>query len=147
MITLLDVVGLKAFDFVRTIPKTAYAFLMVVLLVSIAQPAQAAGEAPAADTPLSFIGCPTLAWAAPLQGTAQNVSGMFFGFAIIAVLAIMFLSGVGLVFAGKRQDKAAGAIEGVKNASMGTALLLIGIPVVAAVIWGLATAFNPACTA
>lgn len=100
---------------------------------------------PTADDPGAFIGCPTLAWAQPLQGTSQNITGMLIGFAVIAGLVIIFIYGLKLLFAGNRSDRASGAIEGVKNAGLGLALILIGAPLAALIIWGLATAFNPAC--
>lgn len=112
------------------------------------QSAQAAPSSlPTADDPGSFIGCPSLAWAEPLQGTSQNITGMVLGFVVIAALIIMLVSGIRLVFANNRQDQAAGAIEGVKNAGIGAAVVLIGVPLAALIIWGLATAFSPACLA
>ena len=150
VIALLDVVGLMALDFARSIPKAAHAAFLMVLLVLVAQPAQAAQTfVPTAvgDDPGSFIGCPSLAWAAPLQGTSQNITGMVLGFIVIEVLLVMLVSGVRLVFANNRSDRAAGAIEGVKHAGMGAAVVLIGLPVVAGIIWGLSMAFSPACQA
>lgn len=102
---------------------------------------------PTADDPGAFIGCPTLAWAEPLQGTSQNISGMVIGLFIVVVLFVMLLSGVVLAISGNRRDRAAGAIEGAKNAGLGAVIVLIGLPIITVIIWGIATIFNPACAA
>jgi len=145
-IAMANIVGLVVLDFVRGIPKAVHAAFMVLALMTVGQSAQAAPVSPAAADDLgSFLGCPTLSWAAPLQGTSQNITGMVFGFVVIAALVVMLISGVRLLFANNRSDRASGAIEGVKNAGIGAAVVLIGLPVAALVIWGLAIAFNPAC--
>jgi len=148
-IALLDIVGLAALDFMRSIPKAVHTTFLVFALVMVGQSAQAAPLLPTEvdDDPGSFIGCPSLAWATPLQDTSQDITGMIFGFAIIAGLIIMLISGIALLFARNRSDRASGAIEGVKNASLGLAIILIGVPVAALIIWGLATAFSPSCAA
>ena len=145
-ISQMDVLCLMALDFARSIPKAVYAAFVVMVLVLMGQPVQAAPKVlPAATDPGAFIGCPSLEWAAPLTGTSQNITGMITGFAIIAILLIMFANGMRLVFANNRADKAAGAIEGVKHAGIGAIMLFVGVPVAALIIWGLAIAFNPAC--
>jgi hypothetical protein len=147
MLVLLDVVGLKALDYIRTIPRTVLGTLMVLAFVFVAQPAQAATTAvPQSTNDLgAFLGCPTLSWLEPLQGTSQDITGMIFGFVIVGSLAVMLLSGIALAFAQRREDRAQGAIVAIKNAGSGLGVVLIGIPLIALVIWGLATAFNPAC--
>lgn len=147
-IALLDIVGFTVLDIARAIPKAVYAAFMVSALVMVGQSAQAAPLLPTAveDDPGSFIGCPTLAWAAPLQDTSRDITGMIFGFAIIVGLIIMIGCGIALLFARNRSDKAAGAIEGVKNAGLGLVIVLIGVPIAALVVWGLATGFSPSCT-
>jgi len=148
-IALLDVVGFAVRDFARNTPKTAYAAFMVFALMMVGQSAQAAPLSPPleVDDPSNFIGCPSLAWAQPLQGTSQNISGMVIGLFIVVVLFVMLLSGVILALSGNRRDRAAGAIEGAKNAGLGAVIVLIGVPIVTVVIWGIATLFNPSCTA
>lgn len=148
-IALLDVVGFAVRDIARATSKTVYVVFMVFALMMVGQSAQAAPLSPPleVDDPGSFIGCPSLAWAQPLQGTSQNISGMVIGLFIIVVLFVMLLSGVILALSGNRRDRAAGAIEGAKNAGLGAVIVLIGLPVITAIIWGVATLFNPSCTA
>jgi len=145
-IALLNLVGLMALELMRSIPKTVHAFIMVIALVLVAQPAQAAPKIlPTAEDPMSYIGCPTIAWATPLQGTAQEITGMIGGFIVVAALVLMFLAGIALLFARNNQMKANGAIESAKNIGLGLVFTLIGVPVLAAIVWVVATLANPNC--
>jgi hypothetical protein len=147
MINLLDVAGLKAIDVARAVPKTVYGAATVLTMVSVsAVPAQAETvTVTASNNPASYIGCPTLSFLAPVQQLSQDLTGTLTGaFIVIAMLALL-VAGVALAFAGRRQDRAAGAIESGMNVLKGVGFVCIGIPLFAALVWGIAIGFNPAC--
>lgn len=102
------------------------AAFVTVLLLGVAQPAQAAqgSVVKAADAPnfMCYIGSPTLDVFNPARDASQKVTGIILGVFLLGTLIAAAIGGAKIAFAGKSASKSADGVAQVSNALKGVTI-------------------------